>query len=166
MQKYIDVDVYGMCGNLTCPSQENSACEDLVNSTHRFYLGFENSFCKDYVTEKFFRWFIRRLHVVPVVRGGADYSRFFPKGSYIDSADFPNVKALSLYLKQLSEDPEAYAKILKEKDKLMAKPQMNAWCKLCALAHNGGLRKVIPDIRQWSHYDGVCWEPTDLDTST
>ncbi len=40
---------------------------DAVYSTHKFYLAFENSICKDYVTEKFFT---RMGHMVPIVMGG------------------------------------------------------------------------------------------------
>jgi hypothetical protein len=38
-----------------------------------FYLAFENSLCKDYITEKFFDAMSR--DVVPVVRGGGDYAK-------------------------------------------------------------------------------------------
>ena len=46
-----------------------------------FYLTFENSKCKDYVTEKFFA--IQQLDIVPIVMGGANYSAIAPRGSYI-----------------------------------------------------------------------------------
>ena len=53
MQYYIDVDIYGKCGNLTC-SLENDCFDDLAEN-YKFYLAFENALCPDYVTEKFFR---------------------------------------------------------------------------------------------------------------
>lgn len=53
MQYYIDVDIYGKCGNLTC-SHENDCFDDLAED-YKFYLAFENALCPDYVTEKFFR---------------------------------------------------------------------------------------------------------------
>ena len=50
--KHIDVDIYGKCGSLSCPNVPD--CLGVLNKTYKFYLSFENSNCKDYITEKFF----------------------------------------------------------------------------------------------------------------
>nr|KAG5701498.1 hypothetical protein BaRGS_000894 [Batillaria attramentaria] len=65
---------------------DEARCSALLNSTYRFYLSFENSVCRDYVTEKFYKIFAN-VNAIPVVRGGADYKKFFPPGTFID-ADF------------------------------------------------------------------------------
>ena len=52
LQKYIDVDIYGGCGPLKCSLQPWECLEMLDD--YRFYFSFENSLCKDYVTEKLF----------------------------------------------------------------------------------------------------------------
>ena len=61
LQKYIDVDIYGKCGSLKCPDNPkvydprmNKECYDMLEQNYKFYLSFENIFCKDYVTEKLF----------------------------------------------------------------------------------------------------------------
>ena len=61
LQKYIDVDIYGKCGPLKCPDNPkvydprmNKECYDMLEQNYKFYLSFENIFCKDYVTEKLF----------------------------------------------------------------------------------------------------------------
>ena len=59
LKQFIPVDVFGKCGNLTCPRNEthwisNSECYDKIENEYKFYLAFENSICIDYVTEKFF----------------------------------------------------------------------------------------------------------------
>ena len=162
-QDHIDVDVYGSCGTLKCPKSQDSECLEKINTTYRFYLSFENSFCTDYVSEKFFRLFVKRLHVVPVVRGGAEYGKFFPRGAFVNAADFANAAELTHHLKQLSEDTAAYAKMLKEKDKLVSSVYMVDWCKVCDQVHLDTRRKTIPDIKAWSHYEGVCSQPNDLD---
>ena len=54
LQKYISVDVYGSCGKLKCPRYNAKLCFDYLNKDYKFYLAFENSNCKDYITEKFF----------------------------------------------------------------------------------------------------------------
>ena len=71
-----------------------------------FYLAFENSLCKDYVTEKFFDAMSR--NVVPVVYGGANYSAIAPPHSYIDMLDFPSEEVVARYLNYLIEHPEKY----------------------------------------------------------
>ena len=61
LQKYIDVDIYGKCGPLKCPDNPkvydprmNKECYDMLEQNYKFYLSYENIFCKDYVTEKLF----------------------------------------------------------------------------------------------------------------
>ena len=55
LAKYIDVDIYGKCGTLSCSRKyHQDKCVQLLNSDYKFYLAFENSNCRDYITEKFF----------------------------------------------------------------------------------------------------------------
>ena len=55
------LDIFGQCGSVT------SSPEDELWKRYRFYLAFENSHCKDYITEKFFK--VLDHEVIPVVRG-------------------------------------------------------------------------------------------------
>merc|ERR1711894_870320 len=68
---------------------------------YKFYLAFENSICRDYVTEKFFQRM--KQGIVPVVFGGADYSSIAPTHSYIDVKDFDTPKDLADYLIRLDK---------------------------------------------------------------
>jgi len=54
LAKYIEVDIYGYCGTLTCNKSISEICHRLLDKYYRFYLAFENSNCKDYITEKLF----------------------------------------------------------------------------------------------------------------
>ena len=77
-------------------------------------MSFENNFCVDYITEKAFNVY-NDLNVIPVVRGGADYSRLLPPGTYIDAGDFPSPEALGDYLVALGRDRVVYAALLERK---------------------------------------------------
>lgn len=54
LAKYIPVDIYGACGPLRCPRHKANDCFTMLTKDYKFYLSFENSNCRDYITEKFF----------------------------------------------------------------------------------------------------------------
>ncbi len=102
LQKYIQVDIYGKCGNSNvCPKGEGNGCLRRLAKQYKFYLAFENGICKEYVTEKF----VRTLQYpnIPIVLGGANYSRLSPELSFINVFDFASAKHLADYLLYLDE---------------------------------------------------------------
>ena len=101
LRKYIPVDIFGACGSLKC--EEN--CTSIIKE-YKFYLAFENSICDDYVTEKFFRTLT--LGIVPVVMGGANYTKMAPPKSYIHVNDFETPKHLADYLLFLDKKEDDY----------------------------------------------------------
>jgi alpha-1,3-fucosyltransferase len=48
LQRYIDVKVYGQCGDL-CPSDVN--CREFIAENYYFFLSFESSLCLDYTSK-------------------------------------------------------------------------------------------------------------------
>ena len=58
----LKIDIFGKCG-------ENGArTSEFPNmSEYKFYFSFENSFCKAYITEKFFK--VLGSGTIPIVRG-------------------------------------------------------------------------------------------------
>ena len=56
LQKFIAVDIYGDCGEHKCPThlphKMSVPCVNWLANDYKFYLAFENSNCKDYITEK------------------------------------------------------------------------------------------------------------------
>lgn len=54
LSQHIEVDIYGSCGNKKCPRTLTRKCFRMLDKEYKFYLAFENSNCKDYITEKFF----------------------------------------------------------------------------------------------------------------
>ncbi len=58
LKKYIEIDVYGSCGNKKCPKEmgvDNSSedCRDMAGQNYKFYMALENTLCRDYITEKY-----------------------------------------------------------------------------------------------------------------
>jgi alpha-1,3-fucosyltransferase len=110
LSKFISVDIYGRCGNLSCPrntthSYSDPKCYDLIEAKYKFYLSFENSICEDYVTEKFFE--IMKRNMIPIVYGGANYSNIAPSHSFIDAMQF-TPKRLAKYLQLLDGNDKLY----------------------------------------------------------
>ena len=58
LQNTIDVDIYGKCGTYDCERNEvnlnGDHCMKKIEREYKFYFAFENSFCVDYITEKFY----------------------------------------------------------------------------------------------------------------
>ena len=102
LAKHIDVSVYGKCGNLTCPKDQETSCMDSLNKSFRFYLAFENSLCAEYVTEKLYRTL--KSDMIPIIYGLYDYKTMLPEKSVIDVRDFHSPKHLADYLKLLAEN--------------------------------------------------------------
>eukprot|EP00434_Breviolum_minutum_P045253 symbB.v1.2.040526.t1/scaffold7307.1/size12026/1 len=68
------VHIYGGCGKKIPCKRKNKTCEREFYSQYKFYAAFENSRCRGYITEKFFRGFENNM--VPLAYGGlgrADY---------------------------------------------------------------------------------------------
>lgn len=75
LKKYnLTVDIYGKCGTLSCPRDNQNACDEMIKRDYYFYLSFENSFSEDYVTEKLL--YGLKNYAVPIVFGGANYTRY------------------------------------------------------------------------------------------
>ncbi|XP_071485806.1 glycoprotein 3-alpha-L-fucosyltransferase A-like [Diadema antillarum] len=102
LKKHIPISMYGSCGNTPCPRDER--CNRKLRK-HKFYLAFENSECRDYITEKLWRNAFLN-DIVPVVYGPPreDYEKVLPPNSFIHVHDFKSVKELAEYLSKLDKD--------------------------------------------------------------
>lgn len=68
----LTLDIYGKCGEFYCGSSES--CDKIIERDYFFYLAFEDSLCKEYVTTELLR--ALKHNVVPIVYGGANYTRY------------------------------------------------------------------------------------------
>ncbi len=159
LQKSIPVNIFGTCGK-PCPKFNDDGsegdCKEIISKKYKFYLAFENSFCKDYVTEKFFN--ILRHDIIPVVYGDGSYSTYVPKSGYINAFDFATAKHLAEYLMFLDNNKTAYNSYFKWKKYIKFidnGPRNGQICELCLRLnldiYEGIENHVITDMNKfWS----------------
>lgn len=147
LSRFVPIDVYGQCGNLTCGDKESSNCFDMLKRDYKFYLAFENSFCPDYVTEKLFKPLY--YDTVPIVMGAVDYNFIAPPNSFIDVRNFNSPKHLADYLLMLDKSGDLYERYFDwKRDYKVDLNPMNGWCNLCKFAHDPTV-KIYDDIKKW-----------------
>ena len=133
LSKFMRVDIYGKCGK-KCP--DNIDCRQYLSENYKFIFLFENSNCRDYITEKFFDTL--KYDIVPVVLGAGNYSYYAPKSSYINVLDFETPKSLSDYLLYLESNKTAYNSYFKWKKYLnydKMHPTNSYLCEMCIQLH-------------------------------
>lgn len=157
MKEYIDVDIYGGCGDSKCYGNE---CDDLLTYTYKFYLSFENSLCKDYVSEKLYRSLYK--YSIPIVFNGAKNMNYFaPPKSMINAQDFDTVVELANYLHFLMENPREYIKYFWWKRYYKAKEHpvfRYTFCDLCMKMNDQEFmsqKHIYKSINSWVR-DNMC----------
>ncbi|XP_075180971.1 4-galactosyl-N-acetylglucosaminide 3-alpha-L-fucosyltransferase 9-like [Anomaloglossus baeobatrachus] len=148
LKKYLSIDVYGK-------KHMKLSWDDFYKtiSTYKFYLAFENTIFKDYITEKFWSnafdsW------AVPVVLGPprANYERFIPGDAFIHVDDFSSPKELASYLFELDRDEEKYKKYFNWRSHYNVRRETgwdNHYCKACRGLQQAPDYQVIPSIERW-----------------
>ncbi len=138
MKKHLNISIYGRCGTMTCTRKDDKGCLKQLEMSHKFYLAFENALCPGYVTEKFFK--ILDYNMIPIVFGGANYTKLAPPHSFIDVLDFETVKDLADYLKVLHSDDAKYAEYFWWRDYYevrRGRPHgAQSFCDLCKLLND------------------------------
>ena len=162
LSEHIDVHKHGCGGKYNCPKSEASACDRRLNDDYKFYLSFENSLCRDYVTEKL--WRILQINVVPIVLGSANYSEILPPHSYIDVLDFASPRHLADYLKVLNANDTLYNEYFSWREKYVCgvsdKMSESVACNLCRhVIAKRGIKELATDlVAEWSREQN-CFKP-------
>ncbi|XP_073334322.1 alpha-(1,3)-fucosyltransferase 7 [Pagrus major] len=145
----VPVKVYGRWTKTPLPSR---ALLPTISGCY-FYLAFENSLSKDYITEKLWRNAYQG-GAVPVVMGAplGDYKAVLPPNSFIHVDEFASVKDLGEYLQQLAEDKKRYSEYFTWKQQWKVKLYTD-WrerlCKICTQYDSLPQQKVYSDLEAW-----------------
>ena len=114
LSQYINVQVYSQAERCRTDLKSilgpNGGAKAFYNR-YWFYLAFENSLCRDYITEKFWKIITSDSLTIPVVLGGysmEDYEIVAPPKSYIDVRNFTSAKHLAEHLKYVTENEHAF----------------------------------------------------------
>ncbi|XP_045448873.1 alpha-(1,3)-fucosyltransferase C-like [Melitaea cinxia] len=162
LKKYkLSVDVYGGCGTLKCPTEKQDECIKLIYRDYYFYLSFENSFAEDYVTEKLL--YPLQNNAIPIVYGGANYTRFMPDGIYLNARQLGPEK-LAEKMNDLILNPDQYADYFRWKTHYSYHDRQESietddYCRFCSMLNDEELVKKVttyPNFREWWNLPNRC----------
>lgn len=145
----VPVEVYGRWTKKPLPS---SALLRTISRCY-FYLAFENSVAREYITEKLWRNAYQG-GAVPVVLGPplSDYKAVAPPNSFIHVDEFASVNELGKYLQQLAQDKKRYTEYFTWTQKWKVKLYTD-WrerlCKICLQYNTLPQQKVYSDLNAW-----------------
>uniref|UniRef100_A0A914WZF1 Fucosyltransferase n=1 Tax=Plectus sambesii TaxID=2011161 RepID=A0A914WZF1_9BILA len=163
LQKYVKVDVYGGCGQLSCPKDDTQEenCYKKLATQYKFYLSFENSLCRGYMTEKFSNPL--KHGMVPVVFGGGNYSDLLPHSKiFINAKAYPSMKELAEYLLYLDKNATAYEEYFEWRThySLNIRVGYDGFRRMCnALQAQDYKNSKAYDVKKWWLDDVHCGQP-------
>ncbi|XP_004714540.1 alpha-(1,3)-fucosyltransferase 7 [Echinops telfairi] len=144
---HLPVDVFGR-------ASRRPLCSDCLLPTvarYRFYLAFENSQHRDYITEKFWRNALA-AGAVPVVLGPprANYEAFVPPGAFVHVDDFGSARELAAFLVRMNES--SYRSLLAWRGRLRVR-LLDDWrerfCAICERYPHLPRGQVYEDLEGW-----------------
>lgn len=151
LSKHMQIDIFGK-------SVKKSLNKTLLLPTiskYAFYLAFENSIHKDYITEKLWRNSFM-AGSVPVVLGPprANYERFIPSDSFIHVDDFTSEKKLAEFLKELWQDRTRYEQYFNWRKQYTVQMHTN-WTErfrtICSKWNSLPQTKTYDNLYNWFH---------------
>ncbi|ULU07860.1 hypothetical protein L3Y34_019115 [Caenorhabditis briggsae] len=163
IQEGLEADIWGSCGKPTglCDGvlkQTEPCVLDLIRP-YKFYLAVENSNCKDYVTEKFWKSLEDRMAVPIVLRRETVQDLGVPDSAYIAVDDFETLDEFIQHVIKVGSDKEMYLKYHEwRKDyRVVFDNGFYGWCQLCKRLQDpeevGRNRRSYEDVERWHSFE-------------
>ncbi|KAF7201565.1 4-galactosyl-N-acetylglucosaminide 3-alpha-L-fucosyltransferase 9 [Nothobranchius furzeri] len=148
LYKHIEVHAYGQAFG------EHVSDQDYIPTmaSCKFYLSFENSIHKDYITEKLY--VPLSVGTVPVVLGTSrqNYENFIQGDAFIHVDDFASAKELAEYLLLLDKNEEMYLRYFEWRRHFKVK-RAQFWaehtCQVCDYLRRHREYKAFNDLNKW-----------------
>ncbi|KAM4641733.1 3-galactosyl-N-acetylglucosaminide 4-alpha-L-fucosyltransferase FUT3-like [Discoglossus pictus] len=148
LKKHITIDIYGR-------NHKPLGWGDFHQtiSEYKFYLAFENSIYKDYISEKFWRNALESW-TVPIVLGTSrrNYERYLPGNAFIHIDDFSSPMELANFLLELDKDNEKYWKYFAWRSHFHVRIDLGwpyYYCKVCKELREAPNYQIILSIAKW-----------------
>ncbi|KPJ13475.1 Alpha-(1,3)-fucosyltransferase C [Papilio machaon] len=141
------VDIFGHCGARKCPNNDTLNCYKIIERDYYFNLVLEDSVAIDHITE---RMALAMMHYsIPLVKGGKEYERYLPPGSYININN-QTLKELGAIIDYLIRNPDVYEYFFdwKQYYSYALRPK-DYVCDLCELLNKNKITQRIEDFRGW-----------------
>ena len=160
IQQYIDVQVYGGCG-AECSRSDRNGCTSKLKK-YKFYLSFENSYCRDYISEKIISNAFEN-DIVPVVIADVSFTdtSVIPPRSAINALDFPSVKELTDYMRKVGSNSTLYNEYFKWHSHFTAVKSSGVsrqfLCNLCRdIATSSSKITYYTSVHDWYSQEKLC----------
>ncbi|XP_007427147.1 alpha-(1,3)-fucosyltransferase 7 [Python bivittatus] len=151
LSRHVRIDVFG-------EASKRPLCPDCLLPTiakYKFYLAFENSIHRDYITEKLWRnAFLGGS--VPIVLGPSrtNYQQFIPADSFIHVDDFKSAKELATFLTTMNESHYRSFFAWKRSHAVrLHEDWRERFCTICRQYPHLPQKKVYLDLKRW-FWDG------------
>lgn len=165
IHKGLEADIWGACGH---PA---GICEGVLKQTepcvlelirpYKFYLAIENSNCKNYVTEKFWKSLDDRMIVPIVLKRETVRELGVPDSAYIAVDDFKTLSEFIDFVKKVGGDKELYLKYHEWRRgyRVVFDNGFSGWCSLCKRLQDKqeilDNQNSYGDVDRW-HSFGMC----------
>lgn len=147
LSRHLQIDVYGNASKRPlCP-----ACLLPTIAPYKFYLAFENSVHRDYITEKLWRNALL-AGAVPVVLGPprANYQQFLPADSFIHVEDFGSAQELAAFLTSMNDSRyRRYFEWKRDFAVRLSADWRERFCTVCLRYPGLPKGKVYMDLERW-----------------
>lgn len=158
LSKHFQVDVYGHCSRkkLKCDYHDKFYCLNPKEiKRYKFRLAFENGYCRDYITEKY--WSSLLQDIIPIVNWKEHQNNgHVVPNSYINVYDFTNLTSAIQFIRNISNNESLYNSFYDWKRTYTAVSSMySGFCQLCDRLHQPFNLQVYKDLEKWFK-DDTC----------